>query len=87
MMADRGEPVTLAGGAVVLAVPGVASVQDSLGGEAIISGRTRSLTFITADAGAVTEGSLMTWAGQSWRVNVTRYLDEGFRLQAFVGRP
>lgn len=86
-MADFGQPVTLPGGGVVLGIPGTASVQDSLGGEAIVSGRTRKLTFLTAQAVGVTEGAVLSWAGQSWRVNSTQYLAEGYALAAFIGKP
>jgi len=86
MMADRAEPVTLAGGAIVSATPGVASNQDTLGGEAIISGRTRTLSFVTADVPGMREGTLLTWNLQAWRVNSTALEDAGYRLKAFLGK-
>jgi len=86
MMADRGQPVGLPGGATVAAIPGMASSQDSLGGESIVAGRTRTLRFVTADVPAMVEGSLLTWASQAWRVNAIHYLEEGYALQAFIGK-
>lgn len=87
MLADFGQAVALPGGATVLANPGLASAQDTLGGEAIVAGRTRTLKFVTADVPDMVEGYALTWAGQPWRVNVIHYFAEGYGLQAFIGRP
>jgi len=87
MLVDFGQPVTLTGGAVVQGIPGMASIQDSLGGEAIISGRTRTLKFCAADAPALAEGNTLAWAGTTWRINATRYFAEGYGLQVFLGAP
>ena len=87
MLVDFGQSVTLTGGAVVLGIPCMASIQDSLGGEAIVSGRTRTLKFCAADVPALAEGNTLTWGGTLWRINSTHYLAEGFVLQVFLGAP
>ena len=87
MLADFGQPVVLANGAVISGIPGLASVQDALGGETIISGRTRTLRLLTADVGDLAEGDLITWSSTLWRVNATHYAAEGYVTQVFLGKP
>jgi hypothetical protein len=87
MLVDFGQPVTLTGGAVVQAIPTLASIQDALGGDNVISGRTRTLKFVTADVPTLNEGNTVTWSGSLWRINAIRYFAEGYGLQAFLGAP
>lgn len=86
MLVDFSQPVIFAG-ATVQGIPGAASVNDALGGEGITAGKTRSLIFAAADVPTLTEGSSLMWSGQSWRVNSTMLLANGYAVKAFLGRP
>jgi len=84
-LAEFAEPVTLTGGAVVMAAPSVASSQDALGGETIVAGRTRVLRFVTADIPDLVPGNSLTWAGKTWRVINIQLAAMGQLSRVFLG--
>ncbi len=86
-MAEWSEPVTLPSGTVVQAVPGVASLQDALNGDAIVQGRTRTLRFITSDIEGLRPGLNVTWQGKSWRVLSDQLAAMGLLTRVFLGAP
>jgi len=86
-MADWSEPVTLASGATVQAVPGIASTQDSLSGDSIVEGRTRTLRFLSVDIPGLTPGQLVTWREQQWRVLNYQLAAMGNLTRIFLGAP
>lgn len=88
ILSDIGEPVTLQGGSVVQARPGIASTEDSLnGGETIVAGRTRTLAFAVGDVPGLESGKTLTWSGKSWRVVQTALKANGSIFIAFLGAP
>jgi hypothetical protein len=77
--------VTLAGGTVVQALPGVASVQDSvLGTGAEISGTERTLRFAAEDVPGLKAGDTLTWNGKTWKVKFPQQLAGGALIKAFL---
>lgn len=84
-LAEFAEPVTLTGGAVVMAAPSVASAQDALGGETVVAGRTRVLRFVSADIPALVPGSTLTWASKTWRVTQIQLAAMGQLTRVFLG--
>jgi len=86
-MAEWSEPVTLPSGAVVQAVPGVASDRDALSGDSIVEGRTRTLRFITADIPGVIPGSTVIWQGKAWSILNCQLAAMGNLTRVFLGAP
>jgi len=84
-LAEFAEPVTLAGGAVVLGAPSVASSQDALEGETVVAGRTRVLRFVSVDVPNLAPGSTLTWAGKTWRVTQVQLAALGQISRVFLG--
>lgn len=82
-----GQPtaVTLASGAVVQASASVASTDDALGGEGVIEGQTRALTFTTEDVPGLAARATLTWNGKSWLVLKTTLRAQGALTRAFLG--
>jgi hypothetical protein len=87
MVADWGQPVIMPGGATVSAIPGIATAQDSLGGDSIVAGRTRTLKFVSADVPDLVEGVLVIWSGRTWQVNSIALMADGWQSLAFIGVP
>ena len=88
--ADFGEStnVILENGATVQAAPSVATLDDALKSDAIISGQTRSLRFATDDVPGLREGkSRLTWNGKVYRVNSLQLEANGHVTVAFLGAP
>ena len=86
-LAEIGDPVTLAGGAVVYGFPSVATVEDALEGDGIYPGRTRVLRFATPDVAGVVSGSLLTWNATSYRVIKAQLAATGALTRLFLGVP
>lgn len=86
-MAEWSEPVTLPSGAVVQAVPGVASLQDALNGDSITEGRTRTLRFITVDIPDLVDGSTVIWRGKAWGILSNQLAAMGNLTRVFLGAP
>jgi len=86
-MADIGDPITLAGGAVVYGWPSVATPEDSLEGDSIIPGKTKVLRFATADVVGVISQDLITWKATSYRVIKAQLGSMGTITRLFVGQP
>ena len=84
MVLDFGQPVVLFDGRQVSGIPGLASVADAAGCEAVVSGTSRSLTFVTADVPGIKERQTLRWAGQAWTVNGVRYLALGAATVVFL---
>lgn len=82
-----GSPVIFAGGVTVRANASVASIDDSLGGEGIIAGRTRILTFASADVPTLKAGDLLTWNNTQWKVTRIVLASQGWVTRAFLGAP
>lgn len=77
--------VTLAGGTVVQAMPGVATLNDAIlgtGGE--ISGTERTLRFVAEDVPGLKAGATLTWNGKAWRVKHVQLLACGAAVKAFL---
>ena len=82
-----GQPtaVTLPGGTVVQALPGVASVQDSvLGTGAEVSGTERTLRFAGEDVPSLKAGDTVTWNSKNWKVKYAQLLASGALVKAFL---
>lgn len=77
--------VTLKNGVVVAAVPGVATVNDTvLGtGESIV-GDERTLRFHAEDVPGLKAGDPLTWNGKSWRVKHPQLLANGGLIKVFL---
>jgi hypothetical protein len=86
-LAEIGDPVTLAGGAVVYGFPSVATVEDALEGDGIYPGRTRVLRFATPDVAGVVSGHLLTWNAASHRVIKVQLAAIGHLTRLFLGAP
>lgn len=86
-LAEVGDPVTLAGGAVVHGFPSLATVEDALEGDGIYPGRTRVLRFATADVVGVASGHLLTWNAASHRVIKAQLAAMGHLTRLFLGAP
>ena len=77
--------VTLPSGAVVQAGVGVANQDDSIMHEAIITGSTRKLTFVTAQIGNLKTQQNVFWNGQLWGVLTSTLEANGAATVCFVG--
>lgn len=86
-LAEIGDPITLAGGAVVYAFPSVATPEDSLEGDSIVPGKTKVLRFAAADVPDLVAGQLLTWNAKSYRVISAPLTAMGHVLRAFLGAP
>lgn len=82
-----GEPVTLASGAIVRANASVASVDDSLGGDGIIAGKTLVLSLATVDVPGIKARALLTFRGTSYAVNHLQLRAQGNLTRLFLGAP
>ena len=88
MTKDFGEPVTLASGTGVTGVPGVASVEDTVVGENVTAGRTRTLRFASADVPDLQPTrDTLTWNSQLWRVVHIQLSGGGSVTRAFLWAP
>lgn len=86
-MADFGETVILPGGRIVLGLPSVASVEDSLNGDSIVPGRTRTIRFQAGDVAELKARDLLSWSGKTWAVNHIALKAAGRIAIAFLGAP
>ena len=84
---DFGEPVTLASGAIVRCNASVASVDDSLGGDGIIAGKTLCLSLASADVPTIKARDLVTFRGASCSVNHVQLRAQGNLTRIFLGTP
>jgi len=82
---DFGEPVTLSSGAVVYAVPGLATGEENLGGDVVITSNTRTLRFATADVPGLKSRDLLSWGGKPWRVIHVQLAAMGNVTRAYLG--
>ena len=77
--------VVIPGGQTVQALAGVASEQPDLGGSSIVIGRTRTLTFATADVPTLEEGQTLTWNARTWLVIQLALFARGAGTRAYLG--
>jgi len=82
-----GELVTLSDGTVIRGIPSVANAEDTLGGTAIVAGRTKVLRMATADVPNLSASrDTLTWASQLWSVIHVELRGNGAVTRAFLGR-
>lgn len=86
-MADFGETVILPGGRIVLGLPSVASVEDSLNGDSIVPGRTRTIRFRADDIDDLKARDIIAWSGKNWAINHIALKAAGRIAIAFLGAP
>lgn len=86
-LAEIGDPITLAGGAVVYGWPSVATTDDSLEGDSIVPGKTKVLRCATADVATATSGTLLTWNAKSYKVIKAQLAGMGSVTRLFLGAP
>lgn len=85
ILGTHGDAVTLASGAVIRAFPGVASADDSMVGDAIVAGKTRTLRGATSDLSTVVPGQALTWSAKSYRVVAIQLFAMGQCTRLFLG--
>lgn len=77
--------VALPSGAIVQAMSGVASIDDSVIHEMVVCGQTRKLTFATADVIGLKTQQNVTWNGKPWGVVQTTLEANGAATVCFLG--
>jgi hypothetical protein len=88
MFSDFGESVTLTSGAIVRGILSVASVEDSMLSNAVISGQTMVLRLASADVpGLVPTTSTLTFRGVLYGINHVQLTSGGNITRAFLGAP
>lgn len=84
---DFGEPVVLSGGTIVRANVSVATVEDSLGGDGIIAGKTMVLSLATDDVPGIKARSTLTVRGVLYGVNHIALRADANLTRLFLGAP
>jgi hypothetical protein len=77
--------VNLPSGRMVQAAVGVASVDDAMIREDVVSGQTRKLTMVTSQIQGLKTQQNVTWNGRLWGVIATSLEANGAATAAFVG--
>jgi hypothetical protein len=76
--------VTLKSGAIVQALPGIASREDvAMGGETI-NGTERTLRFATEDVPGLKAGDPLTWNSKRWVVIYPQLIGNGSLTKVFL---
>jgi hypothetical protein len=84
-LSDFGETVILPGGRIVLGLPSVATAEDALEGDSIVSGRTRTIRFASADVEDLKPGGVLSWGGKNWKTLQLSLRAGGRFTIAFLG--
>jgi hypothetical protein len=88
MLRDFGEAVTLASRTVVVGVPSVASVEDTMLAGGIVAGQSWVLRLATADVPDLApSSSTLTFRGRLWGIIHIQFTGAGNFTRAFLGAP